>query len=143
MTKRDERIDSDIRRVEGRAFVLLKWGVFAVLVFRWFVLGQTLAETWDFFAVWVTASLVEYFMYALQGVPMSYPVPLNRREQLVFLATVPLVTGLLPVAVLYLRQALTGWGHALGIFGRTYVAVLALFALYRAINARWERRSLE
>jgi len=143
MTQRDERIDADVRRVEGKAFVLLKWGVFAVLVVRWFVLGQTLAETWDFFAVWVVASLFEYFMYALRGVPMSYPVPLNRRDQLIFLATVPLVTGLLPVGILYLRQALTGWGHALGIFGRTYVAVLALFALYRAINAWWERRSLK
>jgi len=143
MAKRDERIDSEVRRVEGKAFVLLKWSLFAVLVFRWFVLGQTLAETWDFFAVWVVACLFEYFMYALRGVPMSYPVPLNRREQLIFLATVPLVTGLLPVAILYLRQALTGWVHALGIFARTYVALLALFALYRAITAWWERRSLE
>ncbi|HKJ85667.1 MAG TPA: hypothetical protein VKA06_06305 [Spirochaetia bacterium] len=143
MTQRDERIDADVRRVEGKAFVLLKWGVFAVLVVRWFVLGQTLAETWDFFAVWVVASLFEYFMYALRGVPMSYPVPLNRRDQLVFLATVPVVTGLLPVLILHLRGALTGWGHALGIFGRTYIAMLALFALYRAINAWWERRSLK
>lgn len=143
MTQRDERIESDVRRVEGRAFVLLKWGVFAVLAFRWFQLGQTLSETWDFFAVWVGACLFEFFMYALRGVPMSYPVPLNRREQLIFLAAVPLLTGMLPVAILYLRQSLTGWGHALGIFGRTYFAVLALFALYRGINAWWERRSLK
>ena len=112
MTERDERIDSEVRRVEGKAFVLLKWGVFAVLVVRWFILGQTLAETWDFFAVWVGASLFEYFMYALRGVPMSYPVPLNRRDQLVFLATVPVVTGLLPVLILSIQTTWTIRGPA-------------------------------
>lgn len=143
MKQRDERIDSDVRWVEGRAFVLLKWGMFAALAVRWFVFGQTLAETWDFFAVWVVASLFEYFMYALKGVPVSYPVPLNRREQFIFLASVPPLTGLAAVGLLHLRRALTGWGQALGIFGRTYIALLAMFALYRAISARWERKVLD
>ena len=143
MTQRDERIDADVRRVQGRTLSLLKWGVFAVLPVRWFVLTQTLAQTWDFFAVWAVANLFEFFLLALRGVPVSYPVPLTGREQVAFIAIVPIITGLLPVLILQLRQDLTGRGQALGICGRTYIVVLALFALYHAINAWWERRSLE
>ncbi|MDZ4132580.1 MAG: hypothetical protein U1E11_05520, partial [Dethiobacteria bacterium] len=85
--KLDERIVTEIHKAESIGFKILRWGIFAVLLYRWFFLGETLAGTLDIFIVWLVASLAEFIIMASRGIPISYPVALTNKEQLIFIFT--------------------------------------------------------
>ncbi len=141
--KHDERIVTDIQRAESIGFKILRWGIFAVLLYRWFFLGETLAGTLDIFIVWLVASLAEFIIMATRGIPISYPVALTKREQLIFIFTVPLAAAFLPIIIMLINQSLEGFTQALWVYLRTYLILVVLFSGYKAIVNRWEKHYLE
>ncbi len=141
--KNDERITTDKQRIESVGFKILRWGIFAVLLYRWFFLGETLGNTLDIFIVWLAASLVEFILLATRGIPITYPVILTKKEQLMFIIIAPLVASFLPIVIMLITQSIEGFKHALGIYVRTFLILLVLFSGYKAIVYRWEKHHLE
>lgn len=139
----DERLKQENRLIESIICHVLKWGLFAVLLFRWTLLGQSLIETLDLFLLWAGAGLAEFFLMALRGIPLTYPVDLSRREQILFLGIAPLASGAIAVGSLFPLGVYRGGFHALGVFGVTGIAVLILFCLYISITRLWEKRHIQ
>jgi hypothetical protein len=140
--QKDERIAADVQWAQSAGYKILQWGIFAVLLYQWFYLGLNLGQTLPVFAVWAVASLTEFILLAVRGVPIAYPVSLTRKEQFIYIVSVPVLTGLLPLIVLHVTGSLQGFSHALGIFFRTSFVVLVLFSGYRGIVSFWEKRNL-
>ena len=62
--KHDERISAEVRIARGVGYTVFWFGIFAVLLYRWFYLSQSLTDTFDIFLVWILASLVQFFVLA-------------------------------------------------------------------------------
>ena len=90
--KNDERVNSDVKIAKSIGYTIFWFGIFIVLLYRWFILNQTLMDTLDFFLVWFIASLAQFFTLAIKGIPMTYPVPMNKKEQIYYVFLIPLLT---------------------------------------------------
>jgi hypothetical protein len=98
-------------------------------------------ETLDFFLVWFIASLVQFFALAIKGIPMSYPVPMNKKEQMYFVFIVPLLTGILSSIIVFLKIGMDVRG-ILGGFIVSFFGTLFIFFLYKIILQLWEKRNM-
>jgi len=139
--KTDERVNSDVKIAKSIGYTIFWFGIFAVLLYRWFILNQTLMETLDFFLVWFIASLVQFFALAIKGIPMSYPVPMNKKEQMYFVFIVPLLTGILSSIIVFLKIGMDVRG-ILGGFIVSFFGTLFIFFLYKIILQLWEKRNM-
>lgn len=139
--KNDERITSDVKQAKSIGYMILWYGIFIVLLYRWFILNQTLMETLDFFIVWFIASLSQFFTLAIKGIPMSYPVYMNKKEQLYFVFLAPLLIGTLSAILIILRVGIES-KTILGGFLLSYFVTTFLFFLYRSILELWEKRNM-
>ncbi|WP_017472055.1 hypothetical protein [Amphibacillus jilinensis] len=138
--KTDERVNSEVKVAKSIGYSIFWFGIFIVLLYRWFVLNQTLMETLDFFLVWFVASLVHFFALASKGIPITYPVSMSKREQLYFLILVPLLTGVLSVITVFLRVGMD-IKRILGGFTVSFLGMFVLFLLYKFILYSWEKRN--
>ncbi|SIQ41529.1 hypothetical protein SAMN05920897_108120 [Alkalispirochaeta americana] len=139
----DERLNQENRQVESIICHVLKWGLFALLLYRWILLRQNLLETLDLFLLWAGSGLAEFFLMASRGIPLTYPVQTSRREQIFFLGVAPLAAAAIAVASLFPLGAYQGILHSLGIFGVTYLIVVILFSSYVSITRLWEKRHIQ
>lgn len=139
--KNDERVITDVRIGKSIAYSVFWFGILAVLLYRWFILGQSLQETLDFFIIWLIASLVQFFVLAIKGIPITYPVSTSRKEQLYFVILVPLLTGVITAVIVFLR---TGWDlrRIFGGFTVSFSVTLFLFFLYKIIFYLWEKKNM-
>lgn len=140
--KNDERIAIDEKRAKSIGYTILWVGIFAVLLYRWFVLNQTLMDTLDFFLVWLIASIVSFLALAIKGIPLTYPVSMNKKEQLYYIFLVPLLTGILSAIVVFLNEGME-FRIILGGFIGSFLGTLFLFFLYKIILHLWEKRNTE
>ncbi len=143
MRNEDERVNVDICKAKSLGYTIFWYGVFALLLFRWFVMGQTLVETIDVFSVWLLASITQFLAMAAKGVPVSYPVAMTKREQLYFVFVVPLVSGLAVVGLLFFLRQVVDPRHLLGGFAGGFFGTLVIFLLYKTILFYWEKRYTE
>ncbi|MBM7540761.1 hypothetical protein [Amphibacillus cookii] len=138
--KTDERVNSDVKVAKSIGYTIFWFGIFIVLLYRWFVLNQTLIDTLDFFLVWFIASLVHFFALASKGIPITYPVSMSKREQVYFLILVPLLTGVLSAISVFFRVGVD-IKRISGGFTVSFLGMLVLFFLYKFILYFWERRN--
>lgn len=138
--KNDERVIADVKIAKSFGYTIFWFGIFAVLMYRWFVLNQTLMDTLDFFLVWFVASLAQFFALAIKGIPITYPVSMNQKKQLYFVFIVPLLTGTLSAIAVFLRIGID-FRRILGGFTVSFFATLVLFSLYKIIFYFWEKRN--
>ncbi|SEN50252.1 hypothetical protein SAMN04488134_101234 [Amphibacillus marinus] len=139
--KHDERVISDINIAKRIGFSIFWFGIFAVLIYRWFILNQTLLDTLDVFLVWFIASLVQFFALACKGIPLSYPVTLNNGKQRYFLFFMPLMTGILSAVSVFAKVGFD-WTRIIGGFAVSFFGTLIIFLLYRTIVHLWEKRNI-
>jgi len=140
--KHDERTSAEVRAAQGIGYTVFWFGIFAVLLYRWLYLNQSLAETLDVFMVWILASLVQFFVLASKGIPITYPVVANRKEEVYFLLLAPLAAGFLSAILVYIRGG-PNTVRVLGGFAGGGLGSLILFIAYRTIVHSWERRNLK
>lgn len=139
--KNDERVSADVKIAKSIGYTIFWFGIFAVLLYRWFVLNQTLMDTLDFFLVWFIASLAQFFALAIKGIPMTYPVPMNRKEQIYYVFFIPLLTGILSGIIVFSKIGMDIRG-VLGGFIVTFFSTLFLVFLYKIILHLWEKRNM-
>ena len=140
--RKDERISADVNIANSTGYRLFWLGIFGVLIYRWFILDQSLTETLDIFIVWLFVSIVQFLMMALRGVPVTYPVEASSKEQYLFFGLLPLFTGFLTVGVLYFLRDVNEQHVLVGGFLGASLATLFLLALYKGFLYLWERRNL-
>jgi hypothetical protein len=138
--KNDERIHSDVKTTKSIGYMFFWIGIFGVLLYRWFVLNESFLDTLDFFLVWFLASLVQFFALAFKGIPITYPVAMDNKEQLYYLFLVPLFTGVLVAIIVYLRIGMDVRRIFYGCI-LTFFITFLLFIVYRYIVALWEKRN--
>ncbi|MCW3489492.1 hypothetical protein [Dethiobacter alkaliphilus] len=138
--KNDERVNADAQIAKSIGYTIFWFGIFLVLLYRWFVLNQTFMDTLDFFLVWFIASLVQFFTLASKGIPITYPVAMNDKEQRNFVFLVPLLAGILTAISVFLRIGMD-IRSILGGFTVSFFATLFLFILYKIILYLWEKRN--
>lgn len=138
--KNDERVNAEVKKANSIGYTIFWVGIFAVLLYRWFVLNQTLMDTLDFFLVWFIASVAQFFALASKGIPITYPVSMNKKEQLYFVFLVPLLTGILSAISVFSKIGLNIRG-VLGGFIVSFFGTLFLFFLYKWILYLWEKRN--
>ncbi|MBS4539481.1 hypothetical protein GOQ27_13480 [Clostridium sp. D2Q-11] len=136
--KNDERVNADVKIAKSIGYTIFWFGIFAVLLYRWFVLDQTLMDTLDFFLVWFIASLAQFFALAIKGIPITYPVSMNKKEQRYFVFLVPLLTGILSAIIVFSKIGMD-IKRILGGFTVTFFGTLFLFFLYKIIIHLWEK----
>lgn len=138
--KNDERVNADVKIAKSIGYTIFGFGIFAVLLYRWFVLNQTFMDTFDFFLVWFIASLAQFFALAIKGIPITYPVSMNKKEQLYFVFLVPLLTGILSAIIIFSKVGME-LSRILGGFTVSFFGTLFLFFLYKIILNLWEKRN--
>ncbi|SMP71676.1 hypothetical protein [Anoxynatronum buryatiense] len=138
----DERVMADVKVAKSVSYIIFWFGIFAVLLYRWFVLHQTLMDTLDFFLVWLSASLAQFFILAAKGIPITYPVTLKRKGQQFYVFLVPLLTGVLTSLLVFIRVGLD-LRRMLGGFAGSFLATLFLFVAYWLIVQAWEKKYVE
>ncbi len=138
--KNDERLSVDVKSVKSIGYFLFWVGTFTVLLYRWFVLNEPFNETLDFFLVWFIASLVHFFGLAIKGIPLTYPISMNKNEQTYYLILVPLFSGILVSIIVFIRVGMDV-KRVFGGFIVTFFATLVLFILYKYIVDLWEKRN--
>ena len=141
--KNDERVNKDVHAAKGIGYTIFWFGIFALLLYRWFYLNETFMSTLDIFVVWIIASLAKFFFLAAKGVPVAYPVPMNKKEQLYFVFLVPLFAGFVTVMILLFFKQVRDFGHLSDAFGKGYLFTLLIFILYKTILYFWEKRYTE
>lgn len=139
--KNDERVSADVKIAKSIGYTIFWFGIFIVLLYRWFILNQTLMDTLDFFLVWFIASLAQFFTLAIKGIPMTYPVPMNKKEQIYYVFLIPLLTGILTAFIVFSKIGMDIRG-ILGGFTVSFVGTLFLFFLYKIILRLWEKRNM-
>lgn len=143
MMKKDERISFDIKKAESIGYKIFWVGILALILFRRLYLNQTFMDTFDIFIVWLIASLTKFIISSTKGIPMAYPVPMNKKEQLYFIFLVPLFSGLLSATILFFFKQGIGFRRILGGFAGGFFGTLFLFVLYKIIIYFWEKRNTE
>lgn len=138
--KNDERINSEVKSANSIGYTIFWVGTFVVLLYRWSILSETFMDTFDFFIVWFLASLVHFFILAIKGIPLTYPVSMNKNEQFYFLFLVPLFTGILVALSVLLRIGMDA-KRMFGGFIVTFFITLLLFIVYKFIVTLWEKRN--
>lgn len=106
-------------------------------------LGETLGNTLDIFIVLLAASLVELILLATRGIPITYPVILTKKEQLIFIIIAPFLGAVVPLKIMLITQSIEGFMRALGIYAGTFLILLVLVVGYKAIVLQWEKHHLE
>lgn len=138
--KNDERVNAEVKIAKSIGYTIFWFGIFAVLLYRWFVLNQTLMDTLDFFLVWFIGSLAHFFALAIKGIPITYPVSMNKKEQRYFVLLVPLLTGILSAISVFLKIGMD-IRRILGGFTVSFLGTLFLFFIYKIIIHLWEKRN--
>lgn len=138
--KNDERVNAEVKVANSIGYKIFWFGMFAVLLYRWFVLDQTLMDTMDFFLVWFIASLAQFLVLAIKGIPITYPVSMDKKEQRYFVFVVPLLTGILTAIIVFSRIGMD-LRRILGGFTVSFFGTLFLFFLYKFILYLWEKRN--
>lgn len=141
--KNDERVNIDSNAAKSIGYTIFWFGIFALLLYRWFYLNEGLRSTLDIFAVWIIASLAQFFTLAAKGIPVTYPVSMNKKEQLYFIFLAPLFSGLVTAVVLLFFKQVRDLGHLLDAFGKGYLFTLVIFISYKIILYFWEKRYTE
>ena len=139
--KNDERVSADVKIAKSIGYTIFWFGIFIVLLYRWFILNQTLMDTLDFFLVWFIASLAQFFTLAIKGIPITYPVSTRKIEQRYFVFLLPLLTGILSGIVIFFKIG-AEINHILGGFAGAFFATLFLFFIYKIIIYIWEKRNV-
>ncbi len=143
MIGRDERANKDVKAAKSIGYSIFWYGIFVVLLYRWFVLNQSLSETLDVFVIWLMASVIQFMALAIKGVPMTYPVEANKKEQRGFLFIAPLVTGIATAIILiFFRDGVETW-RIIGGFAASFVGTLLLISVYKGILTLWEKKYLD
>lgn len=138
--KNDERMNSDVKSAKSIGYTIFWMGVFIVLLYRWFVLSESFLDTIDFFLVWFFASGVHFFTLAIKGIPLTYPISMDKREQVYFLFLVPLISATLVAISVFLRIGMDV-KRMMGGFVITFLMTLLLFVVYKWIVELWEKRN--
>ncbi|TYQ17943.1 UNVERIFIED_CONTAM: hypothetical protein Cloal_0336 [Acetivibrio alkalicellulosi] len=141
--KGDERINVDVKTSKSIGYTIFWFGIFTVLLYRWFYLNQTLIDTLDIFIVWIIASLVQFFTLATKGIPITYPFSMNKKEDRYFVFLVPLFSGILSAVILYFFKEGVEYWRILGGFIVGFLGTLLLFVLYKIIIYLWEKINTE
>ena len=141
--KNYERVNIDANAAKSIGYTIFWFGIFASLLYRWFYLNETLMSTLNIFVVWIIASLVQFFILAAKGIPITYPVAMTKKEQLYFVFLVPLFSGFVAAMVLLFFKQVRNFNHLSNAFGKGYLFALLIFILYKAILYFWEKRYIE
>lgn len=139
----DERIHTDVKKSKSLGYSVFWFGIFALLLYRWFHLNQSLMEVLDVFLVWMAASLAQFFTLATKGIPITYPITANKKEQLYFVFLFPFATGTLTAIILYFLKDDVPYNRILGGFAGAFLGTLVLFLIYSVIIYFWEKRLAE
>lgn len=138
--KYDERIMQDVLAAKRVAYTIFWFGLFGILLFRWFVNGQSLAETIDIFIVWIIASFVHFFLIASKGVPMFYPFSATKREQRTMTIAIPILTMILTAGLVFIRGG--NWTQIVVGGAFAFLITAFLYGAYHVILTWWERRNI-
>ena len=139
--KNDERVIEEVKTAKSMGFTIFWFGIFAVLVYRWMVLGQSFTENLDFFLIWFIASLTQFIFLAVRGIPITYPISMKEKEQRYYMYLVPFLTGTLSAVLVFFRVGLD-LRRIFGGFAFTFFSTFLLFSLYKLILYFWEKRNL-
>ncbi|MCG8502745.1 MAG: hypothetical protein MJB12_20360 [Firmicutes bacterium] len=141
--KNDERVNIDVNAAKSMGYTIFWFGIFALLLYRWFYLNETLMSTLDIFVVWIIASLAQFFTLAAKGIPVAYPVSMSKKEQRYFIFLVPLFSGFVTAMILLFFKQVRDFNHLSDAFGKGYLFTLLIFIVYKAILYFWEKRYTE
>lgn len=136
--KQDERVKQDIYLVRSIGYTILWFGTFGILLYRWFYLNQPLAETLDFFLLWITVSILAFVLLAYRGVPMHYPVILSKKEQRWVIPVVSLFAGIASTILLIIREAESKTILVGGVLSSVFT--LFIFLIYYMVLYLWEKK---
>ncbi|QGU00333.1 hypothetical protein SYNTR_1739 [Candidatus Syntrophocurvum alkaliphilum] len=136
--KNDERINIELNKANSIGYTVFWFGIFAVLLYRWFFLNQTLMETLDIFLVWFIASVFQFLTLATKGIPISYPFSMRKNEHLYFIFF-PIFTGLLSVGLLFFFRNVVEFKVLLGGFAVTFFGTIVILFIYKTIVYFWEK----
>lgn len=139
--RKDERLNLSVKVANSLGYVIFWYGIFAVLLYRWFFLDQTFIETLDLFIVWIVASLIQFITLALKGIPMTYPIDMTKKEQKYYTLFVPLFAGTLSVCILFFIRNVTELNRLLGGFLLSAFGTLVMLTLYKTILYYWEKKN--
>ena len=141
--KKDERIEFDIKTAESIGYKIFWVGILALFLFRRFYLNQTFMDTFDIFIIWFIASIFRLITFSTKGIPITYPVSMNKKEQLYFIILVPLFSGFLSAIILFFFTQGISFRRILGGFAGGFLGTLFLFLLYKLIIHFWEKKNTE
>ncbi|SFH66691.1 hypothetical protein SAMN05192551_10275 [Tindallia magadiensis] len=141
--RNDERIENDVKQANSLGYSVFWFGIFGALLVRWFYLGQSLVEVLDVFAIWLIASMAQFFSLATRGIPITYPFASSQKEQKYFILLFPLATGIMTAMILTFFKEDVGYKRVLGGFAGAFMATFILFVIYSAIVHYWEKKMEE
>jgi len=136
MTRRtDERTQQAKREATSTGFLILSWGLTAILIYRFYVVGQSPDQLLDFFVVWLAGNAYVALATTLRGVQ-----PFDARSYSIWV--VPAIIAATVTAVSAYQGGLESFGDGAITFGVAFVSGLALFWGLQLLYRNWERRNL-
>ena len=142
MKKKDERLESNVQLAKSLGYTVFWYGTFAVLLYRWFFLDQTIIETIDFFLVWIVASMAQFIISAIKGTPLSYPIAMSKKDQQYSMVFISLFAGALSVIILLVFREVSELRRLVGGFLLSSFGTLTLLSVYRIIVYLWEKKNI-
>jgi len=129
---KDERIETTRNRVAARGFIILYFLMMIVLDYRVLILKQPLRDYWDFFAIWVIATVSGFIAFASKGL---FDYGFNK-----FFLMISVIVLITVPATLFI----TGQIHSVAQVGVMLIGAVPAMGLVVAIayflNRRWKRK---
>jgi hypothetical protein len=138
--KHDERLIKESKKIESFVYQLLKWGLFIIIVVRVIALRQSVTTFLDVFILWLVIVALEFILMSLKGIPISFPMFLDRKEYKIFFVLLPILAGVIATLVLLTMGELNSLVQGLITFGLTSGTLFVLLVFYHVLYKLWEKK---
>lgn len=136
--RNDERLTQTLQAIKTIGYHIFWFGLFAILLFRWFYMDQSLMETIDIFILWIGASMITFILSAVRGIPMSYPMSITKKERKLMILTTSLSSAALSAILVAIFNGETR--RIILAFLFTFIITTSIFLIYDGIHRLWEKK---
>lgn len=142
-TEVDERTKITQSQIDATSYKVLNWGLAAIMLYRFFVLKQSLFANWDIFLLALVQGYVQIFLKYAKGIR-----PTKKQRTIRWILFAVIIAAML-AAMLYISFS---YGFHLGMFTIlsrvampvfTVLFFLLILWLGQLLYRRWERHNLE
>ncbi len=136
--RNDERLIQTLQAIKTIGYNVFWFGLFAILLFRWFYLDQSLMETIDVFILWIGSSMITFLLSASRGIPMSYPINITKKERKLMILAVSLSSAILSAVLVTIIDGEIR--RIIVAFALTFLITVSIFLIYYGIHSLWEKK---